>query len=298
MMHKNLCLFILFLTLSLLMSISLPLSAENTVLRRSKYLISAEQLKSRINDENLVIIDVRPRNAYVMGHIPGAVNMWKEDFSRVNGWIDCQIPSAEYFSFICQNRGINNNSEIIIYDEKTSLWSSRLWWIFNFFGHNRVRILDGGLAAWKNYAYQTKIFAVLPKTRGDFSVQNVKNSWLIDSDTLSLKIKNNNYLILDTRSPAEFSSEEEAGFTAHLPCAVNVEWKKVIDKNGFFKSAEEIRKIYSKKNIITNDKTIISVSNTAVRAAHSFFALTLAGFDNIKLYDDAYLGWHKKYTPQ
>ncbi|MGM0602685.1 MAG: sulfurtransferase [Bacillota bacterium] len=299
-MKKNNYFYISTIIIFIILFISPLLSAKNKNAASSKYLISAPQLKSIINDNNLTVIDVRKRSSYVMGHISGAVNMWKEDFSRINGWIEGQIPSAEYFSFVCQERNINIDSEIVIYDEKNSLWASRLWWIFRFYGHDNVKILEGGLTEWKNSGYQTKIFAVLPEKKGDFVVKSVKNDWLIDTGSLSLKMPDENCLILDVRSQEEFSGKEKniSVSKSHLPGSVNIEWRNVIDNNGFFKSPEEIKKIYEKKDIINNDKTVIIISNTAVRAAHSFFALHLAGFDNIKLYDDAYLGWHKKNIPQ
>lgn len=294
-MSKKNYLYILII-LYIIISISPSISAENRDFDNPNYLVSASKLNSRIKDNNLVIIDVRQSGQYVLGHIPGAVNMWGEDFTQINGWIEGLIPQANYFSFICQKKGINNSSEIVLYDNKTGLWASRLWLIFKFYGHDNVKILEGGLENWKNSGFKTDIFANLPEKNGNFYVKNVKNNWLIKSQSIALNLKNNDLFLIDTRSEEEYSGntiKRKDIIKGHIPGSVNVEWNEVINEDGFLKNSEKIKAIYRKKGVLDNDKTIILISNTAVRASHTFFVLNLIGCDNLKLYDDSYLGWSR-----
>jgi|GEM_PF-644160 thiosulfate/3-mercaptopyruvate sulfurtransferase len=261
-------------------------------------LISAAELKEKLEDgsENLKIIDVRSSARYLLGHLPDAAHMWGDDLSAVQGWVPELIPEAAAFSEVAREKGINNDSEIIIYGKHDSPWPARLWFIFKVYAHQDVRILRGGYQAWNREDYETEILPYNPED-GNFEVSDVRNEWLINSDTIAENLDNDDFLVLDTRTEAEYTGEETnsaAPRKGRIPGSIHLEWSSVLDEEGNYKSAAEIYRIFQEAGV-TRDKEVIAVlSHNGVRAAHTFFTLRLLDYNNIKLYDEAWVGWSNR----
>jgi len=267
-------------------------------LARTEFLISAVELNEmqETEAEKIKIIDVRSSGKYLLGHLPDAVHMWGDDLRAVQSWVPELIPKAAVFSSIAQEKGINNNSKLIIYGEQDSPWPARLWFIFNLYAHPEVRILDGGYQAWKNKDYETEI---LPYNsgEGDFEVRDVNNEWLINSDTIAENLDNEDFLVLDLRSEAEYSGEETgsgAPRRGRIPGSIHLEWSAVLDEQGNFRPTAVISELYQQAGVTKDKETIALLSHKGIYAAHSFFTLKLLGYDNIKLYDEAWVGWSSR----
>lgn len=261
-------------------------------------LISAAELNEKLENENgdLKIIDVRNSAKYLLGHLPDAVHMWGDNLSAVQGWVPELIPEANIFSSITQEKGINNDSEIIIYGDHKSPWPARLWFIFKVYDHQNVRILNGGYQAWKNEDYETKMLPYNPD-QGNFEVRDVNNEWLINSDTIAENLDNENFLVLDTRSEAEYLGEETntaAPRKGRIPGSIHLEWSAVLDEEGNYKSPAEISELYQQVGISKEKEVIAVLSHNGVQAAHTFFTLHLLGYENLKLYDEAWVGWSSR----
>ena len=263
-----------------------------------KLLISAEELNEKLKakNEKLKIIDVRNSAKYLLGHLPRSINMWGNDFSNPDGWVEGLIAEPEAFSDAARAKGINNDSEIIVYDDDNSIWAARLWWIFKVYGHQEIRILEGGYDAWKAEDFKTEFLPFNPE-KGNFKVSNVNNEWIVNSDTIAENLNNKKFVILDTRSKAEYSGEETnsgAPQRGKIPGSIHIEWNKVLNEDHSFKSAAEIAEIYTEQDVTREKEVIASLSHTGVRAAHTFFALKLLGYENIKLYDESWVGWSNR----
>jgi len=261
-------------------------------------LISAAELNEKLENENnrLKIIDVRNSARYLLGHLPEAVSMWSDDFSNPEGWVEGLIAEPEAFSAAAQEKGINNDSEIIVYDENSSLWAARLWWVFKVYGHQNVKILEGGYDNWKAEDFETKMLPNYPE-EGNFVVKDVKNEWIVNSDTIAENLDNENFVVLDTRTEAEYLGEETnsgAPRKGRIPNSIHLEWDSVLNEDYTFKSAAEIKKLYEEKGITKDKEVIAPMCHTGVRAAHSFLALKLIGYENLKLYDESWVGWSSR----
>jgi len=297
-MHNNYKFNLIFIILiTMLLLVSLPAAAAESF-AQPELLISAAELNEKLAGTNkkVKIIDVRSSGKYLLGHLPNAVQMWGDDLREVQGWVPELIPEAKVFSSIAQEKGINNDSEIIIYGDHDSPWSARLWFIFKFYDHQDVRILNGGYQAWKDKDFETEILPFNPE-QGNFEVRDVKNEWLINSDTIAENLDNENFLILDTRSRAEYLGEETnsaAPRKGRIPGAIHLEWSAVLDKEGNYKSPSEISELYQQAGVSKEKEVIAVLSNTGVCAAHTFFTLRLLGYKNLKLYDEAWVGWSSR----
>ncbi|MFP4198291.1 MAG: sulfurtransferase [Halanaerobium sp.] len=305
MNNKIKFILILIITLSISFSFSIMAAAERDY-ENPDLLISAEELNEKMEDEsedetenkneNLKIIDVRNSAKYLMGHLPQAVNMWGDDLSNPEGWVDGLIAEPEAFSAVAQAKGINNDSQIIVYDDHNSIWAARLWWIFRVYGHQDVKILEGGYSAWKEEDFETKILPHNPE-EGNFVVEDVNNDWIVNSDTIAENLDNEDFIVLDTRSEAEYLGEETnsgAARKGRIPNSIHLEWDQVLNDDYSFKSAAEIEEIYKKRGITKDKELIAPMCHTGVRAAHTFFTLKLMGYDNLKLYDESWVGWSNR----
>lgn len=291
--HQSKIIFIIMIFLLFFSSLT---SAQD--FERAELLISAVELNEILENqnENLKIIDVRNSGKYLLGHLPKAAHMWGDDLSAVQSWVPEMIPEANDFSSIAQEKGINNDSKIIIYGDQDSPWPARLWFIFSFYDHQNVRILKGGYQAWKDEDYETAMLPYNPE-QGNFEVKDVNNDWLINSDTIAENLDNENFLVLDSRSEAEYLGQETnsaAPRKGRIPASVHLEWSAVLTEDGNFKSPAEITELYQAAGVSKEKEIIAVLSHNGVRAAHSFLTLKLLGYENLKLYDEAWVGWSSR----
>ncbi|ADO77956.1 sulfurtransferase [Halanaerobium praevalens] len=273
-----------------------PLSLANY--QKSELLISPTALKEKLELDNnkLKIIDVRSSLNYLLAHIPGAVNLQPANFSNDKAWVSGLIAEPQNFNFVVAKKGIHNDSEIIIYADQNQVWPTRLWFIFKLYGKNKVRILKGGLKAWKEEDFALERMSFRPQ-KGDFVVNKVNNDLLINTDTIAENLNNKDFLIVDTRPKAEFLGQNttaKAQRQGRIPNSVHLDWQEFLDQNNNFKSIAVIKEILAAKGINKNKETIVFLSREGVEASFSFFTLKLLGYNNLKLYDDSWLGWSQR----
>lgn len=276
-------------------------SVQAAEIQKEDFFISAAELKTEINqNQNLKIIDVRNSARHLLGHIPKSVQLWGDDLNAQQGWVPELIPEAQFFSDIAQKKGINNNSKIVVYSEQDSPWAARLWFIFRFYGHQNIKILKGGYQAWQQKDFETEMLPTKIE-KGNFEVQDALNENLIVSDTIAENLENDDYLILDLRTKAEFLGEKEssgASRSGRIPGSIHLDWSEVFTEKEKLKSEDELLKIFTEIgldiDLNKDNKNIILVSTEGVKAAHVFFILEELGYKNLKLYDEAWLGWSSR----
>lgn len=264
-------------------------------------LISASTLNEILKDKEkkLKIIDLRSGPKYLLGHIPGAVHMNQSDFSDRNGWVKGLMAEPQQFTKIAREKGIDNDSNLILYAENNSPLPTRLWWIFKVYGHQSVRILNRGYQSWAAADYEKEL---LPKKNkvGEFKIKSVNNSWLINSDTIAENLNNENFLILDLRPAKEYRGEKdspEAARRGRIPGSLNFDWSELLKDDYTLKDTAEITKILENLGL-KKDKNIVVLSNTGISASHTFFVLKLLDYKKVKLYDESWLGWsHRSDLP-
>lgn len=287
----------------LIISLSFSTTAADTSFNKEDdYFLKAAELKKimKIKENKLKIIDLRDGVKYLSSHIPTAVHMDKKDFSDINGWVEALIAEPLYFTEIVQKKGINSNSEIVIYADKNSSLAARLWWVFKVYGHQKVKILNKGFDSWVAADFPKEMLATKNK-RGDFIIKDVNNNWLINSDTIAENLNNENFVILDTRPKAEYNGDKvspNAARKGKIPGSLHLEWTEVLDQSYNFKDPEKITEIFQKLGATKDKKTIVILSNLGIKAAHTFLTFKLLGYENVKLYDASWLGWsHRSDLP-
>src|SRR5262245_41564973 len=200
---------------------------------------SIDELKSRLNDPKLVIMDMRPPEAYSNGHIPGARSF---DIFGIS-LLDTRPEPLKAFLWIIEHliqaKGVNEDSTVVVYDDIAGMRSARLFWFLEFFGHNDVHMLNGGYNAWTAAGLPVTQEAVIPKT-GNFKMKQRRELLATVDDVLG-SIKKPGAVIVDTRSDAEYTGQlVRAARGGAIPGAVHLEWTNNLDDKGFFKTADQL----------------------------------------------------------
>ena len=239
-----------------------------------------------IDHEDLLLVDTRPFSEYSMGHIQGAINIDLFQFH----WLDSSKVGIKQFvrqsRILLSNIGVRNEKLVVFYDNISGMSAARGVWLLHYFSHNRVSLLDGGLDRWKKEGYpvetKTNPF-VKTKYRGK---PNPKV--LATAGEIKNSIGKKGTALLDARTKEEFEGIHlRAARAGHIPTAINIDWEENI-QGGSFKTKEELAKLYSK---IAKDSKVVTYCQGGYRAAHSFLALKIQGYKNVKMYLGSWGEW-------
>jgi thiosulfate/3-mercaptopyruvate sulfurtransferase len=229
-------------------------------------LIQPEELKALIDkkDPHIRMIDIREKLKYLAGHLPGAVHVWRPDIVDSSHPIPGMMAPKEQIETLLGNLGISEKDTIIINSDGSD--NGRLWWILAYYGFplHQLRILDGGLDGWKARGYPTEMLS--PKTEKTIfrfsKEERFRKSLLCALPEVRSALQDRNKVVLDVRSRKEFLGEdlrEGAVKLGRIPGVVWIEWTETLVDKGpfknFWKSAEEIKRIYTAKGV-TPEKDI------------------------------------------
>ena len=260
--------------------------------KNSERIVSVAWLNKHINDDNLVIVDVRGLTdgapvKYDEGHIPGAINIpANTTFQQTVNGIKGMLPAAAHIEGILSDHGVKPTDTIVFYDDIKGLWASRALWGMDVYGHKDSKLLDGDIKLWiaKGYATSQET-ATLAKSTYKFT-GTPNTELIVDLDTVAKSIEGKAE-VLDTRSSDEYVGKNLRGNArgGHIPGSVLVEWKQNAAEDGSFLPASDLKDLYASVNIVSGDE-VYTLCQTAVRATHSWFVLSdLLGYSGIAVYD-------------
>ena len=263
-------------------------------------LVDTETVANNLNNKSFKVIEVDydPENAYRQGHLQGAsLIWWKRD---INDPITRDIISKSQFEDLLSRNGITAQSEVILYGDFNNWFAAFVFWIFKYYGHEKVVIMNGGRKKWEieNRSY-TKDEPQIPRTAYVAQPPNEGlRAYLFD---VRRALDKSDTVLVDVRSPKEFSGEvtapaeypmEHAQRGGHIPNANNIPWATAVnDTDGTFKSVEELKKIYETKGV-TPDKDVICYCRIGERSSHTWFVLKyLLGYPQVRNYDGSWTEW-------
>lgn len=260
----------------------------------SEYLVSTDWLEKNLKDPKVRIIEVSVvPGVYERGHIPGAVNFaWHSDLVDP---VRRDIASQEAFQQLLRKAGVNDDSTTIIYGDNNNWFAAWGAWVFDVYGVDNVKLLDGGRAKWEAEGRQLDSRASTP-TAGNVTVKAAnKDLRAFLPDVLAAAEKRSDTQLVDIRSADEYNGkvfapqgvQELAVRAGHVPGAVNVPWGQAVAADGTFKSAEELKKVYGAVGI-DGSKPIITYCRIGERSSHTWFALKkILGYD-VRNYDGSW----------
>lgn len=277
----------------------LMLSVVMSVPVHSNAVVSLDDLEQKIKQaSNLLLLDVRPKVRFLLlGHIPGAVNIWRPAFqAEVNDYpYSGMRASKQKMSELLSRLGATADTEIILYDDQQGMDAARLWWLLKLYGHDQVSILDGGLSAWEKHKKKLNFKSPLTPERSNYQFTGKPHpQWLAEIEKVkSVQAKKENAILVDVRSLDEFTGKTiKSGAYRHgrIPGSIWFEYKQTVNKNGFL-DKERLKHLFQSAGI-TPDKEIIVYCQSGVRSAHTLFVLSeILGYNRIKNYDGSWIEW-------
>jgi thiosulfate/3-mercaptopyruvate sulfurtransferase len=262
---------------------------------RPEVLVSTDWLKQNLKTPNvrIVEVDVDPK-LYAAGHVPGAVGFdWT---TQLQDQLKRDIISREDFEKLLSEAGIKNPDTVVIYGDASNWFAAYGFWLFKIYGHDDVRLVNGGRAKWLN-EQDAPLTTEVPKfTRSSYKVPRVDESLRAKvSDVLGASGKK--APLVDVRSPDEFTGKviappgmsETAQRGGHIPGASSIPWSTAVTNENTFKSADELRAIYVDQKRLDPAKPTIAYCRIGERSSHTWFVLKyLLGFKDVRNYDGSW----------
>lgn len=265
---------------------------------RPEYLVDTEWVAQHLEDPNVRIIesDEDPL-LYAIGHIPGAVQVdW---FSTLQHPLRRDFVTKDQFEEVASKLGITNDTTVVFYGDKSNWFACYALWLFQYYGHENVKIMNGGRAKWEQ-ENRPLVKEVPEYARTSYSAKEADKSIRAFRDDVFKSLEAKTPLV-DVRSPKEYSGElthmpnypqEGATRGGHIPGAVSIPWAQAVNEaDSTFKTAEELRALYEGKNI-KPEGDIIAYCRIGERSSLTWFVLKyLLGYPTVKNYDGSWTEW-------
>jgi thiosulfate/3-mercaptopyruvate sulfurtransferase len=264
-------------------------------------LIDPQWLDDNLGRPDLVLLDcvwhlpTAPRRGsddFLEGHIPGARHFDLEIVSDPNSPYVNMLPRADDFAAYVGGLGIGNDTTVVVYD--SGYVSARVWWMFRYFGHAQVHILDGGLRRWRADGRAIASGAAAPIEPQIF-VAKPTAGWVAEKQDVAAALAAKAQVV-DARTATRFSGAESSGYVGvpggHMPGAVNLPWSRLMPQDGDFRfvSPDVARTLFADAGVDVR-KPIIATCGSGVTAAILVLMLSELGDDTVRLYDGSWHEW-------
>jgi thiosulfate/3-mercaptopyruvate sulfurtransferase len=265
-------------------------------------LITADALKAQLDRPDWVIIDCRfsladteqgARN-YRHGHIPNAryAHLDKDLSSMITSQKGRHpLPDFRVLAQKLGQWGIDNRSQVVVYDDAGGAFAGRLWWLLRYLGHDKAAVLDGGITLWrkKGYPLTTVLPAVKPTTFRPY----LQTSLWLTAEQLQNRLAARSICLIDARTPERYRGEVEPidPIAGHVRSAINRPFQANLAASGEFLPAEQLRDQF--RALISNraPEQIVHMCGSGVTACHNLLAMEHAGLKGSKLYAGSWSEW-------
>lgn len=260
-------------------------------------LVSTEWLRANLGRPGLVVVESdEDVLLYETGHIPGAVKVdWHTD---LNDPVERDYIDGAEFARLLGSKGIARDSTVVIYGDKSNWWAAYALWVFTLFGHEDVRLLDGGRAKWEAEGGEYVTITSTPEATEYPVVERDDSGIRAYRDDVLAHFGNP---LIDVRSPEEYSGErttlpsspDEGSLRAgHIPSAKSVPWGSAVADDGTFRPVPELNAVYRDGARLKDGDDVIVYCRIGERSSHTWFVLThLLGFEGVRNYDGSWTEW-------
>ena len=272
---------------------------------RPEALVDTAWVAEHLNDPKVRIVESdEDVLLYETGHIPGAIRIdWH---TELNDPLRRDYLDKEHFEQLMRQKGIANDTTVVFYGDKNNWWACYAFWVFQLFGHDKAKIMNGGRKKWieenRDLSREVPSYPATDykaKDRDDQRIRAFRDEVrdLLDKEGKTLK---GGKALVDVRSPGEYSGEllhmadypqEGAMRGGHIPGARSIPWARAVRDDGTFKPVEELRELYETQGV-TKDKDVVAYCRIGERSSHTWFVLTyLLGYDHVRNYDGSWTEW-------
>jgi thiosulfate/3-mercaptopyruvate sulfurtransferase len=260
---------------------------------RSDVLVSAEWAEANLDTPGVVFVEVdEDVSAYDKGHIRGAVKLdWKTELQDP---VRRDFVNKEQFEELLSRKGIGNDDTVVLYGGNNNWFAAYAYWYFRLYGHQDVKLLDGGRKRWELDSRELSTDPVQrPATTYKAQEQDLSIRAFRDEVVNAIGASN----LVDVRSPDEYTGkllapahlpQEQSQRPGHIPTALNVPWSKAANEDGTFRSDDELRDLYGEAGL-DDAKPTIAYCRIGERSSHTWFVLhELLGQRDVKNYDGSW----------
>jgi thiosulfate/3-mercaptopyruvate sulfurtransferase len=260
---------------------------------RAKALVDAAWAEAHLDDPKVVFVEVdEDVSAYDKNHIRGAVRVdWTQDLQDK---VKRDFVDQADFEKLLSSKGISNDDTIVLYGGNNNWFASYAYWYFKLYGHEDVRLLDGGRKKWELDS-RPLVTEVDDRPTTDYKAKALRTDIRAWRDDVLAAIGRDN--LVDVRSPDEFSGkllapahlpQEQSQKAGHVPTAKNIPWSKAANDDGTFRSDDELKKLYGDAGVDFGKDTI-AYCRIGERSAHTWFVLhELLEQPSVKNYDGSW----------
>ena len=271
-------------------------------MRRWTTLVSVAELAESLGDPDLVVFDCRHdlmnpeagRRAYLATHILGAQFMHCDrDLAGPKTGTNGRhpLPDPQRFATLLAERGVDNECQVVAYDDADGIFAARLWWMLRWLGHENVAVLDGSFPAWVDER--------LPRAGGlERRAPAYFGYWLRREDVVEASfvlahLDDPGVLLMDARAPGRFRGENETldPVAGHIPGSINRFFGENVDEEGRFKPAETLRRQFATLLGGRRPDGVVHTCGSGVTACHNLLAMDIAGLNGSKLYAGSWSEW-------
>jgi len=271
---------------------------ELTQYAHPELLVTTGWLAEHLDDPDIVVIESdEDVLLYDTGHVPGAIKVdWHLD---LNDQVTRDYLDGQGFSELCSRNGISRDTTVVFYGDNFNWWAAYALWVFRLFGHENVRLLNGGRMKWMEEGRPTTT-DVPTRERADYPV--------VERDDAPIRAYRDQVQehigkgkLVDVRSPGEYSGEllhmpdypqEGALRGGHIPTAKSKPWKQAANDDGTFKDADALRAIYAQELGLKPEDDVIVYCRIGERSSHTWFVLqNLLGYPKVRNYDGSWTEW-------
>ena len=262
---------------------------------KPEVLVETDWVKANLGKPGLKLVEIDvDTKAYDAGHIPGAVGFnWQ---TQLQDQVRRDIISKEAFEKLVGGAGIAANDTVVLYGDNNNWFAAYGFWLFKMYGHQVIRLMNGGRVKWLNEKDKPLTTEALQTTPVTYKVTETH----LELRAMLPQVfdaQKSNWNLVDVRSPDEFTGKviappgmsETAQRGGHIPGAKSIPWSTAVNQDGTFKAPDELQKIYFEQKGVDPNKDTIAYCRIGERSSHTWFVLKyLLGLNNVKNYDGSW----------
>ena len=283
-------------------------------MERSQFLVETSWLAEHLDDPHLRIVDMRgyvrtverdgvqdalyvgAREEYEQGHIPGALYIdWSSDIVDSDDVVEAQVAPADRFAELMGRLGIGDQHLVVAYDaHPASQFATRLWWALNYYGHDQVVVLNGGLPKWQRE--HLPLVDTIPHYPSAAFTAVVQPQLRATAEDMLAYLKQQDATLIDARERAQYTGELVRGHgrPGHIPGALSIPREELIDPaTGTFRSNDELARVFADSGV-TPTQHVVAYCNGGVAATTILFGLAMLGYPKLTNYDGSWNEWGKR----
>ncbi|HZU81551.1 MAG TPA: sulfurtransferase [Polyangiaceae bacterium] len=275
---------------------------------RESILVSTEWLAAHLRDPDVRVVDIRgvvrppgttpryapKRDAYDEAHVPGALFVdWTRDIVDPDDPVPAQIAGPDAFASAMAALGIGDDTLVVAYDDHDHVFAGRLAWALRYYGHDAVRILDGGWSRWLGEG--RPVTRAVPRPAPARFTARPRPALRRTADELARSLGRGDLLLVDARPADQYAGAVTAAARAgHIPGALNVPYARLVDPaTARFLPTEQLVKVFEEAGVDVRrlPREIVVYCNGGVSCTVPLAALRMFGRDDVAVYDGSWNEW-------